>query len=422
MQLLQRNPIARNTTWALAGQGCQILIQGIYFLFLGRSLGPEQFGAFAGGLAIVAILAPFAGWGSGSLLIRDVARDVSLLPLAWGNALLTVFVGGPIFTLVALAIGHFIPSLPSAMLVALALAELFAGKIFEIAGQTFQAVERLALQARLQITYGAAKLVAIVGFMAITERPTAVEWSYWYLGASVLTLLLSVILVSRHFGRPRFAPHRIIDNLGSGWHFSLGLASSTIYNDIDKTMLARMSTLEATGLYAAAYRIIAFAFVPVRSLLFATDARFYRDGHKGIRSSVAFARRLLPFSACYGLVATVGIIIFAPIVPLLLGREYQGSTLAIQLLGPIILLRSVHYLLANSLTGAGYQHTRSYVQVAVAVLNIVLNLWLIPLYSWQGAVWSSLISDFTLVIGLWLIVSLLQGRSGLLPVTPQVTK
>ena len=37
-----------------------------------------------------------------------------------------------------------------------------------------------------------------------------------------------------------------------GWFFALGLAFGSIFNDIDKVMLARMSTFEATGIYSVA--------------------------------------------------------------------------------------------------------------------------------------------------------------------------
>ena len=63
----------------------------------------------------------------------------------------------------------------------------------------------------------------------------------------------------------------------------------------------------------------------------------------------------------------------------------------------------MHYFAADSLTGAGMQGIRTAVQVGIAILNVLLNLWLIPLYSWRGAAWSSLASDAMLAAGLWLV-------------------
>ena len=53
------------------------------------------------------------------------------------------------------------------------------------------------------------------------------------------------------------------------------------------------------------------------------------------------------------------------------------------------------------MTGADFQGFRSCIQVVVALLNVCLNLWLIPGYSWRGAAWASLVSDGLLVLGTW---------------------
>ena len=67
-------------------------------------------------------------------------------------------------------------------------------------------------------------------------------------------------------------------------------------------------------------------------------------------------------------------------------------------------------------TGAGHQKARSIVQVAAAVFNILLNFWLIPLYSWKGAAWATLISDSLRLICLWIIVFLIYRQAA--PVKP----
>jgi hypothetical protein len=47
------------------------------------------------------------------------------------------------------------------------------------------------------------------------------------------------------------------------------------------------------------------------------------------------------------------------------------------------------------------------VQAGVAIFNVLVNLWIIPAYSWRGAAWSSIASDALLLTGVgtavWLI-------------------
>jgi len=105
----------------------------------------------------------------------------------------------------------------------------------------------------------------------------------------------------------------------------------------------------------------------------------------------------------------------APFLPVLLGSEYTLSAEVLPLLAPILLFRATHYLAADALTGAGYQGLRSAVQVGVALLNLGLNLWWIPLFGWKGAVWSSLASDGLLAASLWLALLLAWERGRLDP-------
>ena len=75
------------------------------------------------------------------------------------------------------------------------------------------------------------------------------------------------------------------------------------------------------------------------------------------------------------------------------------------------LLKTLHYFAADALTGAGHQALRTLVQVAVAGFNVLVNLWLIPAYSWRGAAWSSLASDGLLAVALWSCALWLRTRS-----------
>jgi O-antigen/teichoic acid export membrane protein len=65
------------------------------------------------------------------------------------------------------------------------------------------------------------------------------------------------------------------------------------------------------------------------------------------------------------------------------------------------ILKAIHYFGADALTGAGYQGLRTILLVAVALVNVVLNLWLIPLYSWRGAAVASLLSDGLFGLAIW---------------------
>jgi O-antigen/teichoic acid export membrane protein len=99
------------------------------------------------------------------------------------------------------------------------------------------------------------------------------------------------------------------------------------------------------------------------------------------------------------MVIAAGILLCAGVVPYVLGQEYARAVEALRWLAILPVFRAVHYFYSDALSGAGHQGLRSAIQVAVAVFNVLINLWLIPAYSWRGAAWSSIASDGLLAAG-----------------------
>lgn len=394
-----------------AGQGLRVLLQAVQFVVIARLLDAEGYGAFVGVTALVAIAAPFAGWGGGDVLIENVARDRRSFALYWGSALLWVVCSGLVLTFVMVGVGTtFLTKIPLLLWVAVSVSDLIFSRLLAVSAQAFQSVERLHRTAQIFVLPNILRLAA-VGFLIFHPAPSVVLWGMLYLASNAVTAVLGVWLACFEIERPAFQWKRAYHQVRGGGYFAVGLSAQTVYNDIDKTMLARMSTLDATGIYGAAYRIVEVAFTPVRSLLYAAYARFFREGAAGgLRGSWRFALRLVPLAGAYAAAVGVALFFAAPLLPVVLGPNFGEAVSALRWLCLLPLLKSFHYLAADALTGSGHQPERTAVQIAVAGLNVALNLWLIPLYSWRGAAWASLASDGTLLMALWATV-LIRARS-----------
>jgi len=209
-----------------------------------------------------------------------------------------------------------------------------------------------------------------------------------------------------------------MSELRESFLFSVSQAAQSAYNEMDKTILARISTLEAVGTYASAYRIINVAFTPIMSLLWAAYARFFQHGADGIGGSLRFARRLLPHAAAYAVAIGTVLYLTAPLVTWVLGADYRATATAIRMLAVLPLLKGFQYFLADTLTGAGHQGYRSLVQVGSVAVNVLLSVWLISLYSWRGAALAAIISNTLLGGALLLVVTSLRRRERTVPVHP----
>ena len=407
------SPLARNTLWSLGGSGVRLLIQAVYFIIIARCLGPGQYGAFIAATALTAVMSPFVGLGYGSLLIKNVSRDRRLFAEYWGNGLMMTLVSGSILTFLAMGVCRLVlpRSIPMQVIVLISISDLIFMKLLDMAAWAFQSVERLSGNAQLNVMASLTRLVGIAGLALAVSHPGVMAWSAVYLVGSIVAGLVAVAWVTFSLGKPKLALHRIPGEGAEGFFFSVSLSAQTIYNDIDKTMVARLATLEAAGVYAAAYRLIDVAFIPVRSLLTAAYPGFFRHGKDGLGATIQYSRRLLARILPYSLFAFVALLLGAPLVPHILGHQYADITTALRWLALLPVLKTIHYFTADALTGAGHQGTRTLIQIGVAVFNVLINLWLIPAYGWRGAAWSSIASDGLLVLSLLLVMTYLHGKT-----------
>lgn len=399
-----RSAVLRNASWALSGQTLQLAGQFGYFVIAAHVLGTAGYGTFVACTALIAALSPFASFGTDKVLVKYVARDPSLLQTYLGNALVVTVACGSLLTLLALWIRSAVlpSSATAAMLLAVAVADLIGRQTIAICSNAFAASEQFRKYTQVLVGGTALRLIAAVVLAASTA--TALKWAYLYAVSTLVGAFAAVFAVTRFCGAPRFQFRLVMPSMREGFHFSTSAASQSIYNDIDKTMLARLSTVDAAAIYAVAYRFVDAAMLPISSLAAATYPQFFRQGVRGVTSSFAFARSIIRRSVLYGL--GVGFLLFlaAGFVPVLMGHDYAESVAAVRWLCILPAIKSVHAFLTDTLTGADYQWQRSLIQIVVAGFNIVVNLWIIRPFAWRGAAWSSVITDLLLAVLLYLVI------------------
>jgi O-antigen/teichoic acid export membrane protein len=399
-----QSSIGRNATWMLSGQGVQLAAQFVYFVIIAHVLGPRGYGTFVACTALVLTMSPFSPWGTGHLMVKYAVRDPKVLPIYFGNALLVTAGSGLILILLALLIRPFVlpPSVSARMVVAIGLAELICTQVTTVCSLAFQALERLRRSAQMLVLSAGLRLIAAVVLASTTATP--MRWAYLYSTAALVSACAGVIEVSCCFGRPRVRFSMLVPSVREGFHFATVEAAQMVYTSIDKTMLARLSSVEAAAIYAIAYRFIEAAMLPIRSLAAAAYPEFFRRGVDGVTSAYQFARQILRRSVAYGIVVTIALFLASGLIPLIMGAAYAESSAALRWLCILPVIKGVHAFLTDTLTGANYQWQRSLTQMLVAVFNVIINLWLIRAFSWRGAAWSSVLTDVLLMLALYLII------------------
>lgn len=386
--------VVRNTTVLLAAQIASALIAFFYMMYAARYLGPASFGILSFALAFTGIFAVLADLGLASLTTREVARDKALAPKYLANvSLIKLILAAITFGIIAVSIN--LMGYPAETITVVYLLALFVilQTFIQMFYSLFQAYERMEFQGVGQMLNAALMLGGVI--LAIKYSFGVVGFASLYVIANIVTLAYSFAVMKLKFAHPASAS--ATETVGfdrSFWKptikealpFGLSTMFVAIYYWISSVMLSAMQGNEAVGWYNAAYRmVLVLTFIPTALLgsLFPVMSRLHISSYESLK---AVYERAFKYLLIIGLPISVGTTILADrIILLIYGLEYAPAIIVLQILvwsDVFIFLNTVFGTLLNSVNK---QITVTKQCALAAVLNVVLNLLLIPRYSYIGA-------------------------------------
>ena len=240
----------------------QLVIQGIYFVILARTFAPDRYGAYVGIVAIVSIFIPFSSWGSEKIIIQNVSRQRNLFRESWGTGILKTLIFGSAFISLILIVYRFfsIPGIEIQAVFAVALANLVFLRLSDLVRDSFIGVGLLNYTARTIFLVSLNRFFAVLVLITLFDKPSIVTWTMLYCLATFGAAIISTHLLIKQVDYPKFVWSKVKQDLRLGFSFAIGISARSIYNDLDKSMLAKLSTLESAGIYGAAYHILNVSF------------------------------------------------------------------------------------------------------------------------------------------------------------------
>lgn len=214
----------------------------------------------------------------------------------------------------------------------------------------------------------------------------------------VITAIVTFIIVLRkaHFNRLRWDYNFFLIVIKQSYPFAILILLMAFYNRIDSVMLERMldNGAEQAGIYAQAYRLldaanmIAYLFSALLLPMFARMIKFKQSPEELVELSFSF-------------IAIPSIIIIAfsvffsdELMQLLYHNNVGQSALVFSVLMNCFLAISSVYIFGTLLTANGSLKQLNMVAAAGMLLNIILNIVLIPRYEALGAAVASLITQY----------------------------
>lgn len=387
-------------------------------VIIAQRLSVAEFGRFSFVFGLLGLMSIITGFGIGRVVLAALVSDEhDTLDFAGAYVGLRVLLGliGYAVALAIVVLGDY----PGPVIRATAV----AGLVVVIATPSraldavFQARMRLASVAVADVMGQVAQLGCTVAIAL--WRPTLI----WFTVPFVVNDVVGLFWKANRLGilrpRPRvdWALWRrmVVDAVPLG----IGAALSTLYYRVDLVMLSRLDSFESVGVYAIGYKFADVLVLLALAVLTPTATMLVRAWPDDIDEFRAVSRRVATlFAVAAVLVAVQFVMLAETAISLLYGHKYVEGADAARLVVAGSALHIFVLLGYTAMVSAGKQRVYPLVTLAGLILNVSLNLVLIPAMSYQGAALATLLTEIVVLCAMWWAVVRTTAVHGLVPMRP----
>jgi len=385
-----------NTSWLMVERILRMGVSLFVGIYVARYLGPERYGFLSYANSFVGIFLAFATLGLDEIVVRELVKSPEQREIILGSSFFLKLVGTLLMWMAILAAVPFTENDLKANILITIIAFGAVFQAFNVIDFNFQAKVKSKYVVHAQfVQLIVSSIVKII--LVVNESPLIWFASVYCLDAIVLAV--GLVFVYFYNGENIFCWKWSFETskylLHDSWPLIIAGVVVSVYMKIDQVMIKEMLGAKEVGLYAAAVKLSeAWYFLPMAI----TSSLFPAIINAKIYQKEDYFQRL---QKLYDLMVWIAVAIALPtailspwIVELLYGNEYleSSSVLIIHIWSGIFVFLGVassKYLLAEN-----YIKKTFYRTFVGALLNIIMNYYLIGIMGINGAALSTFASHF----------------------------
>lgn len=395
----------KNTSWLFAEKILRMVVGLFVGIWVARYLGPEQFGLLSYVLAFVGLFAPLGKLGFDGIVSRDIAKNESDIDELISTSILFKFLGSLIIVALTSAYMYFTKEQDIYFYLSIVLSMVFVIKAYEVKEFYFRAkVKAKYISIANSIAIVASSLLKVV---FILSGFSLIYFALANLFEAIVAMILLFVYFKKEPNSIRFAKIRFtrgIELVKESWPLIFSGFFALVYLNIDQVMIEEMLGSYEVGQYSAAVRISAvWYFIPL-TIGWSVQTAIVNAKKHSEKQYYERLQMLFTLMALMAYALIVPVSYFSDeIIVLLFGEAYHlaGSVLALHIIASLfVFVGSPRGLFIINESLFKFSLISS---ILGAVINIILNLLLIPVYGIEGAAISTLISYFFAQIGFSLL-------------------
>lgn len=387
--------ILKQTSWLFLAQVLSRLIGFFYTIFLAKSLGVSNFGLYSVTLAYFSLLSSISDFGFNRYLITELAGNNLKIPqLLFSISVFRVTVTSVLFAIFAVVLYLFDPEKMRVSLILLATLSAVPQAAALTLDSVFVALRKLQYSALGLVVLSISTTTLGVAFV-FSGFGTIGAIAALIAGQIIYLLILAIFLKGQRFALQIKINWLTIKNIILG-SFPYGLVGilGLLYFKIDTLILSYLKGNFDAGIYSAAYKFLeALVFIPssLSLALFPNVVKWINTNPLRVYK-LYIKSTILLFFISLGVVAIYSL--FLPQIIIFFLPQYLPSISVIKILSltiPFMFMISPQSIVLFS--------DRRFLKVLIVIssfnllLNIAMNFFLIPKYSYFGSAWATLVSD-----------------------------
>ena len=368
-------------------------------VILARVLGPEAFCFYAYVFALISLLTVLAKAGLPELLVREIARYKVDEDWSTMRTVLSLGNRAAILTTTAVVIISVIVLGANAADLDTVAVLTYGWAILLIPVFVFSELRGGAIRGWGHVVAGQLPSILLRPTGLVMLLLLAMTFDYSLSPSVAMALHLVAALLAFSFGivwsRKIFSPLStsvLTKGNASEWikkalPFTMLAGVMVIDSNLDVLMLGWLASDADVGIYRVASQtvvVVAFAISSLNMVVAPHVTRLFRTGNMaGLQQMVTLSSRVI---AVTGIPVAVVLIVWGEVfLATVFGKEYLAATIPLSILcvGQIVnLLMGIN---GTILSMTQYASVSAWIIAAGASLNVVLNIWLIPIYGTSGA-------------------------------------
>ena len=359
----------------------------LLIIAIARVLGDVGLGKYSFAFAFVGLFMIVSDIGFSQLVIREVAKNKRLAEKYFRNYLtIKLLLSSLLLVLPTLVILFFHQTTEIIVLVFLASLSTFFYSMtypFVVIFNAFERMEYLAWTRLVERIFA-----FCIGLFVLLKGYGIIIFMAVFIISQFAGVVYATIILKKRFVKIAldFDIKFWKTLLRESWPFWLSAFFITIYFKIGTVMLSLMKDYVVTGWYNAAYKIIDILFKVPAIIITAVFPALSKFNVKSFQMTRLLYEKAFHYLFLIAVpIAVITTLLAKDIILLIYKDQFLPSVSALQILIWVSIFIFVNYLMGYLLSSIGKQRLFTYSTGICCVINIILNIILIPKYSYIGA-------------------------------------